>query len=68
VIVKKRPDIKNTVKLATSLVTYVFEYIDYYFDFIFGGLDYMKASTKIHSKNIAERNYFRTITPHDLDD
>lgn len=67
VIVKKRSDIKNTIKLATSLVTYVFEYIDYYFDFIFGGLDYMKASTKIHSKNIAERNYFRTITPHDLE-
>lgn len=63
--VNSRKNIKAITKSQTNLVTYLFEYIDYYMDFMFGGFEYMKGHTDIHSKSISEYKYFRVYTPFD---
>lgn len=60
-----RKNIKAEVKSKTNKITYLFEYIDYYMDFMFGGFDYVKGHTDIHSKSISEYKYFRVLTPFD---
>jgi hypothetical protein len=60
-----RKNIKATTKAQTNKITYLFEYIDYYMDFMFGGFDYMKGNTEIHSKSISDYRFFRIYTPFD---
>lgn len=64
---ENRKDIKAITKSQVNKVTYLFEYVDYYMDFMFGGFDYMKAHTDLHSKSISEYKYFRIYTPFDKD-
>ena len=60
-----RKNIKATFKAQEDRTVYLFEYIDYYMDFMFGGFDYMKCNTEIHTKSFSEQNYFRIYTPFD---
>lgn len=62
---KNRRDIKKEIKVNSGIVSCLFEYVDYYMDFMFGGFDYMQASTDIHSKSISDNRYFRVNTPFD---